>query len=121
MTGSRVKLGANFCSPRTGVAALTRLAFKGVDLKPLWNEMMEMVTDDLAGAGRGLDLSIIAQLLGDKKTGLAIQNEVLGYQRLFRSPCETTTPRVRLLALAAATDIGGNTRSNSFSKVPMSN
>jgi hypothetical protein len=109
MSSTPVKLGPNFCAERLGVARLTRMAFAGVDLKPLWHEMMEKVTDDAAGAGLGLDLSILAQLLGDKATGLAIQAEVLGYQQLFRSPAESNAPRLRLLALAAATDIGGNT------------
>jgi hypothetical protein len=98
-----------FCAERVGVARLAKMSFDGVNLRPLWHELMEQTTDDASGAGVGLDLSIIAQLLGDKATGLAIQDEVLGYQRLYRSPCSAARPRLRLLALAAATDIGGNT------------
>ena len=98
-----------FCADRMGVAKLTKMAFDGMNLRPLWNELMEKVTDDAAGAGMGMDLSVIAQLLGDQPTGLAMQKEVLGYQRLFRSPCATQTPRLRVLALAAEMDIGGNT------------
>ncbi|MDE2134001.1 MAG: hypothetical protein KGM97_03305 [Alphaproteobacteria bacterium] len=97
------------CCDRIGVAKLTKMAFDGVNLRPLWHELMEKVTDDAEGAGIGMDLSVIAQLLGDQATGLAIQKEVLGYQRLFRSPCATPTPRLRVLALAAEMDIGGNT------------
>ncbi len=95
-----------YCADRIGVARLTKMAFDGTDLHPLWHELMDKVTDDAAGAGIGMDLSVIAQLLGDQPTGLAIQREVLQYQRLFRSPCKT--PRLRLLALAAEMDIGGN-------------
>ena len=62
-----------------------------------------------ADAGEGIDLSLIAQLLGDKQAGLAIQQEVLLSHRLFRSPCTTKQPRLRVLALAAATDMGSNT------------
>ena len=110
MSDVRITLSKDtFCSERIGISRLTKLSFDGVDLRPLWHELMEKVTDDEEGAGLGLDLSLIAQLLGDKKTGLAIQKEVLSYQRQFRSPCATTTPRLKLLALAAATDIGGNT------------
>jgi hypothetical protein len=97
------------CTPRLGVAKLTRMAFEGQDLRALWHELMEKVIDDAAGAGMGMDLSIIAQLLGDKPTGLAIQNEVLAYQRFYRSPCSASKPRLRVLALAAVMDIGGNT------------
>lgn len=93
---------------RIGVAKLAKLSFDGVDLRPLWHDLMEKVTDDAAGAGIGMDLSLIAQLLGDKKTGLAIQKEILAYQRLFRSPCAAPKPGLRLLALAAPVDIGGN-------------
>jgi hypothetical protein len=97
------------CTPRLGVAQLTRLAYEGRNLRPLWHELMEKATDDAAGAGMGMDLSVIAQLLGDKPTGLAIQNEVLAYQRFYRSPCSAPQPKLRLLAFAAALDIGGNT------------
>ncbi|MGC9954880.1 MAG: hypothetical protein ABSD21_11460 [Rhizomicrobium sp.] len=99
--------GVAYCADRIGVARLTKMAFDGVNLRPLWHELMAKVTDDAQGAGSGMDLSIIAQLLGDQATGLAIQKEVLAYQRLFRLPC--ATPRLRVLALAAEMDIGGNT------------
>jgi hypothetical protein len=48
-------------------------------------------------------------LLGDKQTGLAIQYEMLTSHQLFRSPCVAKQPRLRVLALAAATDMGSNT------------
>lgn len=96
------------CVPRLGVARLTSRAFGGENLRPLWDELMQRATDDAAGSGMGMDLSIIAQLLGDKATGLAIQKDTLALQSLYRSPC-SGKPRLRVLALAAAMDIGGNT------------
>jgi glutathione synthase/RimK-type ligase-like ATP-grasp enzyme len=48
-------------------------------------------------------------LLGDKPAGLAIQNQVLAAHQLFRLPCALAKPRLRVLALAAATDMGSNT------------
>lgn len=101
--------GSAYCADRIGVAKLTKMAFDGFDLRPLWRELMAKATDDPQGAGIGMDLSVIAQLLGDQATGLAIQKEVLGYQRLFRSPGAAPAPRLRVLALAAEMDIGGNT------------
>lgn len=98
-----------FCADRMGVARLTKMAFDGVNLRPLWHELMAKASDDVWGAGVGMDLSVIAQLLGDQGTGLAIQKEVLGYHRLYRSPCVAQTPDLRILALAAEMDIGGNT------------
>ena len=94
---------------RIGFARLTHQAFIGVDLKPLRDQLVGKVADGTAQAGEGLDLSLIAQLLGDKEAGLAIQAEVLAFHQLFRSPCAVAQPALRVLALAAAIDMGGNT------------
>jgi hypothetical protein len=97
------------CTPRMGVAQLTQMAFEGKDIRGLWHAMMDKATDDVAGSGMGMDLSVISQLLGDQPTGLAIQNDTLALQRLYRSPCAARRPQLRVLALAAVMDIGGNT------------
>ncbi|MBR0856527.1 ATP-grasp domain-containing protein [Bradyrhizobium liaoningense] len=94
---------------RIGFAQLTRQAFEGVDLHPLRDRLVARISEGTAQAGEGLDLSLIAQLLGEKQAGLAIQAEVLTFHRLFRSPCAVEKPRLRVLALAAAIDMGGNT------------
>jgi hypothetical protein len=94
---------------RIGMAKLAKMAFDGKDLRPLWRDMIEKLVDGTAEAGEGLDLALIAQLLGDKQAGLAIQDEVLKSHQLFRSPCASKQPRLRVLALAAATDMGSNT------------
>ncbi|MGA7999058.1 MAG: hypothetical protein WCA28_29705 [Bradyrhizobium sp.] len=85
------------------------MAFNGMDLRPLRDQLISKVVGGTAGAGEGLDLSLITQLLGDKQTGLSIQAEVLAFHQLFRSPCSAQPPRLRVLALAAAIDMGGNT------------
>jgi hypothetical protein len=97
------------CADRVGFAKLTTMAFHGFDLRPLRDELVAKIADGNAGAGDGLDLSLITQLLGDKQTGLAIQAEVLAFHQLFRSPCAAISPKLRVLALAAAIDMGGNT------------
>src|SRR5450432_1329873 len=97
------------CADRIGFARLTTMAFGGTDLRPLRDELIAKVVGGTAGAGEGLDLSLIAQLLGDKPTGMAIQAEVLAFHQLFRSPCSAEKPKLRVLALAAAMDMGGNT------------
>jgi hypothetical protein len=94
---------------RIGFARLTHQAFVGVDLRPLRDQLVGKIADGTAQAGEGLDLSLIAQLLGDKEAGLAIQTEVLAFHQLFRSPCAVAQPALRVLALAAAIDMGGNT------------
>lgn len=94
---------------RIGFARLTKMAFDGHDLRPLWHLLMEQVESGTAGAGVALDLSLIAQLLGRKEAGLSIQADVLRFHRLYRSPCAAAQPRLRVLALAADIDMGGNT------------
>ncbi len=94
---------------RIGFARITKMAFDGVDLRPLWQSLMKQVADGTAEAGVALDLSLIAQLLGEKQTGLLIQAEALAFHRLYRSPCSAAQPGLRVLALAAAIDMGGNT------------
>jgi glutathione synthase/RimK-type ligase-like ATP-grasp enzyme len=97
------------CADRLGVAQLTRMTVGGADLRPLWKDLIAKALDGSVEAGEGLDLSLIAQLLGDKEAGLAIQREILASHQLFRSPCPAEKPRLRVLALAAATDMGSNT------------
>ena len=97
------------CAERIGLARLTCAAEAGHDLRPLWRRLVAKLLDGTIEAGEGLDLSLIAQLLGDKQAGLAIQDVILSSHQLFRTPCATRPPRLRVLALAAATDMGSNT------------
>jgi hypothetical protein len=105
----RIGVTEPFCANRIGMARLAKMAFDGKDLRPTWRDLIAKLLDGTAEAGEGLDLSLIAQLLGDKQAGLAIQHEILNSHQLFRSPCLTRQPRLRVLALAAATDMGSNT------------
>src|ERR1700720_3738356 len=105
----RIEVAEPLCADRIGFARLTTMAFRGTDLRPLRDELMSKIDGGSAGAGEGLDLSLITQLLGDKQTGIAIQAEVLAFHQLFRSPCAAEKPKLRVLALAAAIDMGGNT------------
>ncbi len=97
------------CADRIGLAKLAKMAFDGKDLRSIWSDLIARVLDGSASAGEALDLSLIAQLLGDKQTGLAMQHEVLLSHRLFRTPCAVARPHLRVLALAASTDMGSNT------------
>src|SRR5689334_12653415 len=96
------------CAERIGMARLAKLAFDGGDLRPKWAELFNKLMNGTANAGEGIDASLIAQLLGEKQSGLSIQREVLLAHRLFRTPCACKQPRLRVLALAAATDMGSN-------------
>src|ERR1700749_4336992 len=104
-----LEVGEAECADRIGMAKLAKMAFDGKDLRPLWRELIAKLHNGTVEAGEGLDLSLIAQLLGDKPAGLAIQHEVLKSHQLYRSPCASGNPRLRVLALAAPTDMGSNT------------
>jgi hypothetical protein len=104
----RIAVTEPVCADRIGMAKLAKLAFDGGDLRPLQQDLIAKLEDGTSEAGEGLDLSLIVQLLGDKQMGLAIQHEVLTTHQLFRLPCATERPRLRVLALAAETDMGSN-------------
>src|SRR6185437_11498079 len=97
------------CVDRLGVAALTPMHVAGHDLRPLWQSLITKLVDGTVDAGEGLDLALIAQLLGDKPAGLAIQQQILASHQLFRLKDSPDRPRLRVLAIAAVTDIGSNT------------
>jgi hypothetical protein len=97
------------CAERIGMAKLAKLAFDGGDLRPMWAELSSALLDGTADAGEAIDLSLIGQLLGHKDAGLALQHDVLLTHRLFGLPCRSESPSMRVLALAAATDMGSNT------------
>jgi hypothetical protein len=107
-SGQPIESARPLCADRMGVARLTKIAVAGIDLRPLWQTLIARLIDGTIKAGEGLDLSLIAQLLGDKPAGLAVQHEILVSHQLVRSPCAVMKPRLRVLALAAATDMGGN-------------
>ena len=60
-----------------GLARLTRAFEAGHDLRPLWRRLIARLLDGSIEAGEGLDLALIAQLLGDKEAGLAILQTIL--------------------------------------------
>jgi hypothetical protein len=85
------------------------MAFQGADLRPLWSELMGRVTGDAEGAGIAMDLAVIAQILGDKPGGLAIQRDFLQLHQLFSGGRQPSSSSLRVLALATASDMGANT------------
>jgi hypothetical protein len=94
---------------RLGVAKLTKMAYSGVDLQPLWAKLSERVLSDPADAGALMDLSLIAQLTGNSKFGTVCQQQALASQKLYRLEDSGRPTKLRLLAFCAAVDIGGNT------------
>ena len=93
---------------RIGLANLTQWAFEGVDLTPLRQELLTRCAVDQGSDGCFMDLSVIAQLHGQKEVGLAWQARALQRQRVFRTNHHDTGQK-RLLVLARPSHMGGNT------------
>src|SRR5689334_22759531 len=105
--GGRIPAGASksdaIATPM-GIARLSKMMFDGVDLAPLWRELIGKYIyahDDVAAL---MDLATVEQLFGNREEGLARQAEALQQCRLYRSP-GIKEPALRLLAFAAAGDI----------------
>jgi hypothetical protein len=93
-----------------GIARLSKMMFDGVDLTPLWRELVGKYIYRRDDCGALLDLAMVEQLFGNLEDGLARQDEALAINRLYRSPFAAgATPALELLAFAAPGDIGTNT------------
>lgn len=92
-----------------GVAKLSKMAFDGVDLWPLWRQLVDRYVFEPGDAAALMDLSTVEQLFGNLEVGLSRQDEALTLERLYRSPCASAAPDLRVLAFAGAGDIGSNT------------
>jgi hypothetical protein len=92
-----------------GIAKLSRMMFEGQDLTPLWRELVGKYIYDRENAAALMDLATVEQLFGNLEDGLARQADALAIERLYRSPCAAAVPGLRLLAFAAAGDLGTNT------------
>src|SRR5579863_4896547 len=91
-----------------GVARLSKMMFDGIDLTPLWRELVGKYIYQRDDAAALMDLAVVEQLFGNLEDGLARQSEALSLCRLYASPFTGREPSVRLLAFAAAGDIGTN-------------
>lgn len=94
--------------PRIGLAKISKMGFDGVDLNPLWAELLARLGADPKDAEAAIDMSLIAQLLGDQQTGLQLQDIAINARRLFRNPCAAAKPALRILVFSTPSDIGGN-------------
>lgn len=92
-----------------GIARLSKMAFDGVDLGPLHSQLLDKYIFEPDNAAALMDLSTIEQLFGNEHDGLARQDEALRLRQIYRSPCASEAPSLRLLALAAPGDVGNNT------------
>lgn len=92
-----------------GIAKLSKLFFDGADLGPLRSQLIDKYIFEPENAAALMDLATLEQIFGNLEDGLARQDEALSLRQVYRSPCAVATPGLRLLAFAAAGDIGVNT------------
>jgi hypothetical protein len=111
MTIGSAESGAATAAPETmpiGVARLSKMMFDGVDLTPLWRELIGKYIYRRDDAAALMDLATVEQLFGNQEDGLARQAEALDLCRVYRSPLTPAAPSLRLLAFAAPGPLGTN-------------
>ena len=86
------------------------MAFDGLDLAPVWNDLVHRVQAQPDDAAALLDLSTIAQLQGRPQDRLELQSAALNLRRIYRRPAAVDTePPLKLLAFMAPGDFMANT------------
>jgi hypothetical protein len=92
-----------------GLPALTKMAFDGADLAPVWNALVMRVDEDPRDAAAYLDLSTIAHIQGRPDDRRLLQALALEIGRIFRQPAApAANPPIRLLAFMAPGDFLAN-------------
>ena len=96
-------------APLIGLAPLMSMAFSGIDLTPLGQQLMARAQADPGDANALMDLSIVLQLKESRELALALQAQALQAQQLYRLPARNDAAAIRLLALMAPGDLMANT------------
>lgn len=91
-----------------GLAALSRIAFTGGDLQPMFNRLLARVQADPLDAAALMDLSAILQMSGQREQGLSLQDQAIALRRLYDRP-HGDGGGLRVLALMVAGDFMANT------------
>jgi hypothetical protein len=94
--------------PSIGLAALARMVFQGLDIQPLFAQLVERASADPTDAAALMDAATMLLLSGDRENGLAVQAQALEQSRLYRRPA-AVSPALRVLALMAPGDTMANT------------
>ena len=90
-----------------GLAALTYDAYAGVDLKPIWDRLVERAGADPYDAGALLDISNLLLLTGQRSEGLEAQAHALALKQVYERA--GGSGGLRLLTFVKAGDLMANT------------
>jgi glutathione synthase/RimK-type ligase-like ATP-grasp enzyme len=92
-----------------GMAALAKMAFDRVDLRPLEQSLIERFLRDAGDTAALMDLSAVKLLSGARADGLQLQAAALQQNRLYRHrPESAARDALRLLAFVAPGDFMAN-------------
>jgi glutathione synthase/RimK-type ligase-like ATP-grasp enzyme len=92
-----------------GMAALAKMAFDSVDLRPLEQSLIERFLRDAGDTAALMDLSAVKLLSGARADGLQLQAAALQQNRLYRRrPESAKRDALRLLAFVAPGDFMAN-------------
>jgi hypothetical protein len=93
-----------------GLAALARMAFRGADLSPITQSLLERSARDPADAAAFMDLSILELFAGREQGHAALQAQALNVRKLFRhQPAATLCDPLRVLAFVTPGNLMANT------------
>ena len=94
--------------PLLGLAALAKMAFLGIDQRPLREHLTEHVSRAPNDANALMDLSILQHLAGNRDIALALQARAVAQQQTFHLPSSITPTAIRLLAIMTSGDLTQN-------------
>ena len=104
-----VEYGDDSLLPTTiGLARLARAIYQGEDHAPIVAALASRIAANPGDAAALMDLSMLAQLTGDRSEGLAIQSMALEQSRIYRC-VHGTGVGLRVLALFGPGDFMANT------------
>jgi hypothetical protein len=107
MTGDGRRLSEPVAS--IGMAALAKMAFDSVDLRPLEQSLIERFVRNAGDTAALMDLSVVKLLSGARADGLQLQAAALQQNRLYRRrPESAKRDALRLLAFVAPGDFMAN-------------
>lgn len=92
-----------------GLAVLMRMAYSGVDLAPLGEQLITRAQRNPNDANALMDLSTVLQLRGNRDIALVIQAQALEMQQLYCPLTVGGQAGVRLLAIMGPGDLMTNT------------
>ncbi|HLJ56966.1 MAG TPA: hypothetical protein VKT77_18140 [Chthonomonadaceae bacterium] len=91
-----------------GLAKLATMKFRGQDIMPTYRLLASRLERDQSNVAPLMDVAILDQFLGFPQRALTIQSAALQACRLFRVPCASGTPRLRLVGFCMAGPINAN-------------